>query len=51
MAEILVGVKDALVHVGPELFVEEVEAVDDIARKPLLTNLGPGSVCGGIVEA
>ena len=48
---LLVGVEDSLVDVGPKLFVEEVEAVDDVAGEPLLSDLGPGAVFGGVVQA
>jgi len=47
----LVSVEDGLVYVGPELLIEEVEAVDDVAGEPLLTDFGPGAVFRGVVQA
>jgi hypothetical protein len=47
----LVGVEDFFVDVGPELFEGEVGGVDDIAGEPLLSDLGPGAVFGGVVES
>ena len=44
------GVEDGFVDVWPELFQHEVGAVDDVAGEPLLADLGPGAVSGGVVE-
>lgn len=44
------SVEDSFVHIGPELFIEEVKAVDEVAGKPLLAYLGPCAISGGIVE-
>lgn len=47
----LAGVEELVVDVGPELFEGEVGAVDDVAGEPLLADLGPGAVLGGVVES
>ena len=45
-----VGVEDLLVDVRPVLFPEEVEAVNEVAGEPLLTDLGPGLILLGVIE-
>jgi hypothetical protein len=45
-----VGVEELLVDVGPKLFEDEVGAVDEVAGEPLLADLGPCAVVGGVVE-
>ncbi len=46
----LVSMEELLVDVGPELFEGEVGGVDEVAGEPLLADLGPGAVVGGVVE-
>ena len=36
---------------GPPLLPPEVEAVDDVAGEPLLTDLGPGLILFGVPES
>ena len=43
--------EDSLIDVGPVLFPEEVEAVDQVAGEPSLTDFGPGAVVRRIIEA
>src|SRR5579862_9735864 len=45
-----VGVEDLLVDVRPVLFPEEVEAVNEVAGEPLLTDFGPGLILLGVIE-
>jgi len=44
-------VEDSFVDVGPVLFPEEVEAVDEVAGEPALTYFGPGAILRWVVEA
>ena len=44
------GVEDVFVGGGPPLFPPEVEAVDEVAGEPLLTDLGPGLILFGVPE-
>ena len=44
------GVEDVFVGGGPPLFPPEVEAVDEVAGEPLLTDLGPGLILLGVPE-
>src|ERR1700722_7524931 len=50
-SEVLVSEEHSLVDVGPVLFPEEVEAVDQVAGEPSLADFGPGAVVRGIIEA
>ena len=43
-------VEDPLVNVGPELFPEEVKAVDEVAGEPLLPDLSPGLILLWVID-
>ena len=46
----LLCVEDFFVDVGPVFFPEEVEAVDEVAGEPLLTDFGPCLILLGVIE-
>ena len=50
-AEVLFLVEYVFVGGGPPLLPPEVEAVDDVAGEPLLTDLGPGLILFGVPES
>ena len=43
-------VEDSLVDVGPVFFPEKVEAVDQVAGEPLLTDFSPGLILFWVVN-
>ena len=45
------SVEDVFVGGGPPLFPPEVEAVDEVAGEPALSDFGPGAVLRGVIKA